>query len=540
VFVGLLVLGLSAEAQDTTLKKREVSVTSTFKPVLKEAAKINLNASPPTSDTTRPRLQYNIPNQNLQLVFQPGMLKPLALQVDSGGKWNNESYVKAGFGSLSTPFLQAALSVGDGKKMGLNVYARHISSNGKRQYQDFTNTNVEAAAFYQTNKNMEWNARFGSIYETYNKYGFQPSTLRFPEDSLKVKFQTWRGRVSFHNINQTRFGISYAPEIKVDVFNDRMNNSESNTYLNLPVRKTIGRVFEAGIAAEASLTRYKPKAKTEVDNNYFILSPSLMFKTPNLNLLAGIKPSWDNSNFKIFPNVMAELSAPNKQFTIQLGWIGYLRNSGYQYTASLNPWIWSPASVFNTAIEERYAGFKGVVGDHFNYSAKIGLNKFRNQPLFVNDNQSGKSFMVLYEPQMKAMHLGGEIGLTFGERFSLISNLALNNYSGLKVNDKAWGLLRSEFTTKARIQVMKDLYVNGDLFAFDGPWYRTKTGDAKRLNGAMDLGAGLEFSILKNLKVWAQFNNILNKEYQRWNQYPVYGFNLLGGIVFSFAQNNNK
>ena len=57
------------QAQDTT-RKRTVQVTSQFKPVLKDAAKINLNASPPTADTSRPRLQYQIPNQNLQFVYQ--------------------------------------------------------------------------------------------------------------------------------------------------------------------------------------------------------------------------------------------------------------------------------------------------------------------------------------------------------------------------------------------------------------------------------------------------------------------------------------
>ncbi len=58
-------------AQDT-MRKREVNVSSTFKPVLKEAAKINFNASPALTDTTRPRLQYDIPNQNLALAYQPG------------------------------------------------------------------------------------------------------------------------------------------------------------------------------------------------------------------------------------------------------------------------------------------------------------------------------------------------------------------------------------------------------------------------------------------------------------------------------------
>ena len=62
--------------QDTTKKKGTVDITSAFKPVLKESAKINFNASPAVNDTTRPRLNYDIPNQNLLLGYAPGSLRP--------------------------------------------------------------------------------------------------------------------------------------------------------------------------------------------------------------------------------------------------------------------------------------------------------------------------------------------------------------------------------------------------------------------------------------------------------------------------------
>src|SRR2546421_10563414 len=76
-------VGISSFAQDTS-RKREVTVTSTFKPSLKEAAKINFNPTPPATDTSRPILQYNVPDQNLFFSYQPGSLKPLALQSDTG------------------------------------------------------------------------------------------------------------------------------------------------------------------------------------------------------------------------------------------------------------------------------------------------------------------------------------------------------------------------------------------------------------------------------------------------------------------------
>ena len=134
--------------------------------------------------------------------------------------------------------------------------------------------------------------------------------------------------------------------------------------------------------------------------------------------------------------------------------------------------------------------------------------------------------------------VGGELGYTVGEKFSVVSNLSLNTFK-VKQNSKAYGLLPLEWKTAMRVQVLKDLYVNSTLYIFDGPWSRTKAGN-KNLPMATDLSAGLEFKVYKNIKLWMQFNNVFNKEYQRWNQYPVYGFNFLGGVVFSFAQKSQS
>jgi hypothetical protein len=530
---GLFLIGIAASAQDTT--GRKVKITSSFKPVLKEAAKINFNASPAITDTSRPRLQYAIPNQNLNFAFQPGTLRPLALAVDTGGNWTNESYVKAGFGNFSTPFVQLGLSVGDGKNAGINLYGRHISSKGKLDYQDFSNTNAEMNAFFKAG-NIEWSARLGGLQEKYNKYGYMPKAMVFPDDSLNVKLQTWRGRIAFRNIERTELGISYAPELKVDVFNDQLSNSESNTYINLPIQKMVGTTFGVDLAVTANLSRYKPEDKTEINNNWFAISPSLLYKTANLNIQAGLRPAWDNSSFKLFPNIIAEVASSNQRFSFQAGWVGYIRNSGFQYQTRINPYIWAPNQVFNSKVVERFAGFKGSAGDHFSYSAKIAFNTISNQPLFTNDtSHGGKSFRVINEPELKVINMGGELGYTVGERFSIISNVQFNQYNPAFA-EEAWGLLPIEWKTSMRLQVLKDLYVNSDLYAFDGPRYQLKGGKDGNIGSAMDLSAGLEFKVYKNIKVWGQFNNLLNKEYQRWNQYPVYGFNFLAGVVFSFAQ----
>ncbi|MCC7400896.1 MAG: hypothetical protein IT214_05380 [Chitinophagaceae bacterium] len=542
IFVAALFIApaIAVHAQDST-KRRTVNITSTFKPVLREAAKINFNANPPAADTSKPVLKYEIPDQNLLFGYQPGSLKPLALQIDSGGKWDNSNYIKAGFGSLKTPYIQTGFSFGDGRNIGLNIYAKHVSSDGTREFQKFSTTDVKLDGFYKTPGNLEWDASLEMKQDGTYKYGFEPETLNFPRDSLKQNFQTIGGTVGLHNINLTPMGLSYSPLLKINVFTDNHKNSESNTVLDLPLQKTIGQVFGAKLDLNFDLTRLSPKGKSAINNTTYSFSPSLLFKTPNINLQAGIRPSWDNRIFKMFPNIMADVGTDDSRFTFQAGWIGYIRKTTYQYLASQNPWLWMPSSLNNTWIEERYAGFKGSVGDYFSYSAKVGFNKLNNQPLFVNDTTpgfGGKSFVVVNEPQIRVLTLGGELGFTLQEKFSMISSLNFNQYSHLAVNKAAWGLLPVEFNTSIRLQAVKDLWFKTDVFAWTGPKYMRQNGNVGTLKGAFDLNAGLEFRISQYLNIWTQFNNILNRQYQRWNQYPVYGFNFLAGVVFSFNQKN--
>ena len=74
---------VAANAQKDTTKKTTIDITSSYKPVLRNAVKINFSASQLNADTSRPKLDYNIPPQNLFYSYQPIPLKPVALAMDS-------------------------------------------------------------------------------------------------------------------------------------------------------------------------------------------------------------------------------------------------------------------------------------------------------------------------------------------------------------------------------------------------------------------------------------------------------------------------
>src|SRR3978361_2237837 len=116
------ILGLMASAsfgQDTS-KRKSIDITSTFKPVLREAVKVNFHATPPVTDTAKPRLTYTIPTQFLFLNYETGELKPVALQIDSVLSWENSNYIKVGVGNVHLPYVRTGFSFGDGKHTFFN------------------------------------------------------------------------------------------------------------------------------------------------------------------------------------------------------------------------------------------------------------------------------------------------------------------------------------------------------------------------------------------------------------------------------------
>lgn len=527
------------QADNDTLPNRTVVVTSSFKPGLKTTSKINFIASAPLPDSSKPILKYDIPEQNLFFEYQSPTLKPLAANIDSVIHWLNHNYIKAGYGNFTTPYLAAGVSFGDGVNSVINLHGNYTSSKGQIPFQQFSKTFVEAIGIFNTPTNNEWNANL--FYKSDNQYlyGFQPDTLQFDKDQLKQNFTTFGGKIGLRNKKGNDFGINYNPSLSLNIFSDNRNGKESNAIFEAPIAKEITDIFDFKVAFKADVTSYRTDT-ISIDNNLFTLAPALGFNTPNFQITAGFSPTWDNSAFVLLPNFKADIKIKEEKIILQAGWIGYYNKNNYQNFASFNTWIEQPTFLTNTKIREQYAGVKGSAGKNFTYNARVSYLLMDNKPLFINDTSSGKTFQIINETGLKDIKIHAEFGYTLQEKISLIASATLNQYSGLILNEEAYGLLPFEFNTTLRWHILKDILIKSDLFFWDGSQSRNKLMQSIKSPAAADINVGFEFSVKPQLNIWLQFNNLFNNKYQRWNQYPVLGTNVLAGIIYSFDQKNKK
>ena len=98
-----------------------------------------------------------------------------------------------------------------------------------------------------------------------------------------------------------------------------------------------------------------------------------------------------------------------------------------------------------------------------------------------------------------------------------------------------WHLIPVQFNAGITWKPLSRLVLNADCIGWRGSVYkRNVAGDKGRLPSVLDLNTGAEFRVNKRIFTWVQFSNLLNAAYQRWYQYPVFGFQIHGGIKLTF------
>lgn len=531
-------LALMAQRDST---KQSINITSSFKPILRNAVKINFSGSQLLADTSASVRPYMIPAQNLFYAYQPIALKPLALQQDTNLYLGGRNYIKAGFGNFRTPYVKAGLSFGNGKTALLNLYGSYISSQGNIKNQDYSQFEGKATVSYFAKKFEVYGS--GSVSQNnYFLYGYDHAIFDYKKEDIKQHFQDINITAGIRNTNITAYHISYDPSVSLNIFSNIGKLNETTFTVNAPVEKKFGDNFALKVVAKGDFTNYFTKGyipnNYNFNNNVIQVSPSLVYTSPKFSINGGISPTWNNNKFVWLPNVYAEYQLKEKVFSLQAGWIGrYIKNT-YRNLTAINPYLATITSQINTKEVEFYGGIKGTLGNHFNFNAKAGIVRYTDLPFFINDTSAvrgdNKSFVIANESRVDNFRVHGDLSYIMQDKFTVTAGVTFNGYTGMKTNGKAWNTIPVEINGALRWYAFKQVMLKADFYMFGGGNYIDKGDVSRTFKPGSDLSLGGEFQITKKFSAWLDVNNVFNDKYERWHNYQVYGLNLVGGIRFNF------
>lgn len=551
-------------AQDRPLGSETVIVVKPYTPSVNDAFKIR--ETPRVSDSVsleKKPVKYSIFSVPVASTFTPS--KGQATRVEKAQRvklFNN--YATLAFGTYSNALAEFYSNFEVNRSDNFGVFLTHNSSQGGikgvRLDDSFYNTELNLN-YNSRNRNSSWNTEVGLQHQLFNWYGI-PEEIGFPDEVVRgidpaqnyfsaflggefelydSFFERASARYRFfgdayssaehHFTTDAKFEVNIADElITTDITGDIVNGQFNQTY-NLPQQNINYSFVNVGI------------------------SPSLLILRDDLTVNLGVSFFYslntENSknSFYIYPNVTASYRLGGDYFIPYAGLEGDLKQNTYYQLAQVNPFVSPTLNIQPTDRPyDAYVGAKGKLTNSVAYNLRASYMTEFNKPLFYKnsylaaveeDYAFGNSFGIVND-DVNTLSVSGEVNVDINRNFRLGMNAAYFSYSA-DSQAEAWNLPDFRASILADYQITQKWFAGANVF-FVGErkdLASSVTGQMEQqrvvtLDSYVDLNANVGYRFNDQLSIFARGNNLLGTNYERWQDFPVQGIQVLAGATYKF------
>ncbi|MFH0865266.1 MAG: hypothetical protein V1904_03675 [Bacteroidota bacterium] len=466
------------------------------------------------------------------------------------------SYAKLGLGTKTTSLAEYYYSNLRSTDQAIGFYFKHLASSGKIKKYAFpgfsdNDLGLYAKKFY---KNHTLAADVDYNRNVVHYYGFKPAD--FPlitdadnKDSLKQRLMTVGGQIKFFSTYSDSSRFNHTLSLKYRNASDLYDAMEDYIAFRSSVdknAKVLGKSFDnQNLGLKANVDFYNDHNKIDTSSSAIIsLQPHFSASYNILKFNVGLNTSFstgDSSDIFIYPVANLDLNLFNNVFILYAGIDGELEKNNLISLFSENPFINTSLSLQYTNTKSRFlAGVKGSLSSYLSFNAYISKSKVNDLPLFVNDSTFDlfNKFTVIYD-DASILNTHTEITYQKAEKIKL---MLISNYYEYKMSaeKRAWHKPSMDVKLAVNYNLKNKIILKAEIFALsscDAKNYNyTGTPEVKieRLKGTVDVNLGLEYRYSKILSGFLNFNNIGAVKYQKWYNYPAYGFTVLCGVTYAF------
>jgi hypothetical protein len=525
-----------------TIPEKEVNIISAFKPQLKNLAKLNFTKATNKIDTSTTVLNYQVPTQNLSFQYRPISLIPRSYKEKETSFPVNTTNLKVGFGNYNNQFFEASYNAIDDNKHSHAFEASFETSNGMQYLQQFNHKNftyignlllnedyaIQTEAFFQNTQRY----RFGLVPDnsslSLTDYA-QPFTLF----GTSIK---WLNEHSKNSLMNKLFN----PTVKFENFKGLASTNNLWVELYNPMSFKLKGTGKLNLDFSYNYNKYTHTNYTKQANSIFIIQPSIELNKWNTNIKVGVNPSFTTQEFALFPLVQFSKKLNDTNYLLVANWQTILTNNNYASLSMVNPWLAAPTTLKITTQEKKELSLFINASKNLQYNFGLSLNDYRNIPFFnrINNVATSQFFGLQFQPifEYRAITLEFVTAMRYqlSDQFIVKANAKYIQFNSIKENTHAWGILPLNLNGELSWYPSKKWSINGAMQYWSGASFDNEAGNAYDLKKALVLNASFNYQLTTHLKAWAKGENLLDKKYQRWAEYPSLGVQLIAGIVYSF------
>jgi hypothetical protein len=546
-----IVLFTSALAATQVLAQRGEIESQTYE-IVKEksiefapANRVFDKVQPVKTDTGKKKVSYEIIDPQIN-ISSPKLTPAVAATSDQKEKDEKEvlnNYVKLGGGNYGRFLGEAFVGGRPSEDLAFTTQLKHLSAangpvDGKNSANASTNFKVGGKyirSTYKVDASLEYDRRNFYFYG----YKPQPETLPVDRDTIRQTINQFGVNLGFENTDASVL-VDYSVKTSLNSLRDRYTASELDWGTKLNASVPISETFYALLEADAFLSQRVDQLT--YNRNLFRVQPTFKYVTDVYSVSAGLNvvnetdSELDINKTKAFPAVNLDVT-PFSGLHVFAGWNGDIVRNTLKSMLAENQWLGPNVLIVNTEkTSEISAGVKGEVSGGFNYEGKVAYTSYRNFYNFNNSLVDTSRFSIIYDTgKTKVLTISAQAGYNFNDLFKTSLKANFFDYAVSSTVEEAWHRPDLTINWFNALSISKKLFVTSDFYVLRGIKAKNfQSGAVTKLPVIADLNFKIDYLLTKNFSAFVSLNNVLGKQYQRYQYYPQQGLNFIGGLSFSF------
>jgi hypothetical protein len=202
-----------------------------------------------------------------------------------------------------------------------------------------------------------------------------------------------------------------------------------------------------------------------------------------------------------------------------------------------NLWLEPNVPIFHTNKTIDFnVGLNAKLGNKVSAHTGLAVSNLKNWYYFVNTETDQAKFTTVFDggSGTKRANLYGSISYVQSEIAKFMLRADLYRYSTARI-EEPWHRPTYKVTANAFYDLVHKFLFKLDIIAQGGmKAWEPVTMSTVKLDAAFDLNFKTEYLFSESFSAFVQLNNIASSKYPLFLNYPVRGFQVIGGITWSF------
>lgn len=539
---------LTANAQDPAggLEDRQIEIVIDRKITLPQANR-NFDKIPPKpSEPIKPPITYDFRAFTFQTPQINPMIRPLKIK-DSAKPGMYGGYITAGYGNYASPYLEGFLNSKRDKNKLVGAHAYLYSSDkgpvdGTNSGSGMAGVSVYGKSFSEA---ISLSGNVGFENRSTHFYGYDSGT-QVEASAIKQFYNLFKLGGEITNARNSDF--SYSLGAKFSHLADKFDARETEMDVDFALAYKINGDSKIKIDAGYYIISRKDAEVEGKGRSLFVVKPAYQFlPVEDLKLSVGFTAAFENDTIDgkdthIYPDIHASYPiSPSVDLTGAL--TGGIEKVSLQSLLAENIWLEPNVPVFHTNnVFDLQFGVRAKLGNKVSAEAGLALASLKNWYSFLNTVDDQAKFTTVYDRgATKRSNLFVSLGYTQANVARFLFRGDYFTYATKEVTHegRTYGEILHRPTYKLSVDASYNIYekivLSAKVLAQGGmkAWDHSQTRFVS-LDPAFDLNFKTEYLFSESFSLFVQLNNITSSKYPVFLNYPVRGFQVMGGITWSF------